>query len=108
MIDRFIDEMWLARGLAANSLNAYRRDLNALANWLAPRGLTSATAEDLFGYLSHRQRAGYNARSTARSLSCLRNFYRWLVDRGELRPRGVGNRAGRGRVIAIGNNPSPG
>jgi integrase/recombinase XerD len=85
VIDRFIDEMWLARGLAANSLNAYRRDLNALANWLAPRGLTSATAEDLFGYLSHRQRAGYNARSTARSLSCLRNFYRWLVDRGELR-----------------------
>jgi integrase/recombinase XerD len=84
VIDRFIDEMWLARGLAANSLNAYRRDLNALANWLAPRALISATSEDLFGYLSHRQRSGYHARSTARSLSCLRNFYRWLVDRGEL------------------------
>jgi integrase/recombinase XerD len=85
LIDRFVDDLWLTRGLAANSLSAYRRDLTALARWLAPRPLATAAADDLFDYLGHRQRCGYHARSTARQLSCLRNFYRWLVDRGELR-----------------------
>jgi integrase/recombinase XerD len=82
LIDQFIDELWLSRGLAANTLAAYRRDLTALATWLAPRELGDARAKDLFDYLGFRHEAGFHARSTARLLSCLRGFYRSLVERG--------------------------
>ena len=34
-LDRFIDALWLEEGLSANSLAAYRRDLNGLASWLS-------------------------------------------------------------------------
>lgn len=84
LIDQFIDHLWLSRGLAANTLAAYRRDLAALARWLSPRQLGDARAEDLFDYLGHRHDAGFHARSTARLLSCLRGFYRALVERGVL------------------------
>jgi integrase/recombinase XerD len=85
LVDQFIDDLWLSRGLAANTLAAYRRDLAALAVWLAPRELGDARAKDLFDYLGHRHEAGFHARSTARLLSCLRGFYRSLVERGVLK-----------------------
>jgi integrase/recombinase XerD len=80
-IDRFLDDLWMSRGVAANTIAAYRRDLAAFAVWLAPRPLHDAAASDLFAYLGHRQGSGYQARSTARALSALRAFYRFLLDR---------------------------
>ncbi len=74
--------MWLQRGLAANTLQAYRRDLEAFARWLAPRTLDQAGMDDLFQFLGERQKAGYSSRSTARLLSCLRGFYRHLTEQG--------------------------
>lgn len=83
LIDRFVDDLWLQRGLADNTLAAYRRDLTALARWLGPtRSLAELGRADLFDYLSHRFGIGYRPRSTARLLSCLRGFYRWLLERG--------------------------
>jgi integrase/recombinase XerD len=84
LIDQFIDDRWLSRGLASNTLAAYRRDLTALALWLGPRRLDQVSAKDLFDYLGYRQGLGFHARSSARLLSCLRGFYRWLVERGTL------------------------
>lgn len=85
LIDQHLDELWLGRSLAANTLAAYRRDLEAFARWLAPRRLEDAGIVDLFGYLGHRHELGYHARSTARLVSCLRGFYRALLDRGVLK-----------------------
>ncbi|MDZ7826827.1 MAG: site-specific tyrosine recombinase XerD [Gammaproteobacteria bacterium] len=83
LIDAWIDDLWLQRGLADNSLAAYRRDLTALAGWLGPdRRLAAVNRSDLFDYLSHRYARGFSPRSTARVLSCLRGFYRWLLERG--------------------------
>jgi integrase/recombinase XerD len=82
LIDRHLDAMWLQRGLAANTLQAYRRDLETFAKWLAPRSLDRAGTDDLFEFLGERQAAGYSSRSTARLLSCLRGFYRQLAEQG--------------------------
>jgi integrase/recombinase XerD len=38
MIDRFIDSLWMEAGLARLTLEAYRRDLELYARWLAPGG----------------------------------------------------------------------
>jgi integrase/recombinase XerD len=85
LIDQHLDEMWLSRALAANTLAAYRRDLEAFARWLSPCALQEARASDLLEYLGHRHEQGFHARSTARLLSCLRGFYRALVERGVLK-----------------------
>ena len=34
-IDRFLDAVWMERGLSPNTLAAYRADLSALERWLA-------------------------------------------------------------------------
>jgi len=83
LIDTYIDDLWLQRGLSPNTLDAYRRDLAGLARWLGPqRALVGVGRADLFEFLSDRYLRGYKPRSTARLLSCLRSFYRWLLERG--------------------------
>jgi integrase/recombinase XerD len=37
-VSKFLDAVWMERGLSANTLAAYRADLTALARWLAERG----------------------------------------------------------------------
>ncbi|MFA5676896.1 MAG: site-specific tyrosine recombinase XerD [Pseudomonas sp.] len=82
-IDRFLDALWLERGLAQLTLQSYRTDLTLLAGWLAGRGgLYAVTRGDLMEHLAWRMRAGYSARSTARLLSCVRGFYRHALREG--------------------------
>jgi integrase/recombinase XerD len=82
-IDRYLDELWLERGLAANTLAAYRRDLVQLARSL-PRPLLDATTEELLRCVADRFQAGYQTRSAARWLSCVKGFYRHQVRKGRL------------------------
>jgi integrase/recombinase XerD len=82
-IDTFLDELWLERGLSANTLAAYRRDLTALAV-AVDRPLLTVTPQNLLDCLAQRFRHGYRARSSARWLSCVRGFYRHQVYKGRL------------------------
>lgn len=81
LIDRFADALWLERGLSDNTLAAYRSDLAHLAGWLAHHGSTleAAGRADLLAYIHARVEAGARPRSTARLLSSMRRFYRYLV-----------------------------
>lgn len=81
LIEQFLDGLWLERGLSENTLQAYRRDLSSFAEWLALSGkqMTAVQRQDVTHWLSHRLSAGIKARSTARSLSCLRGLYRYLL-----------------------------
>ena len=81
LIDRFVDSLWLERGLSANTLAAYRTDLGKLAAWLDQQGssLLTLQALDLQAYLAWRVDHGFKATSTARLLSALRRFYQYLV-----------------------------
>jgi integrase/recombinase XerD len=81
-LDRFIDALWLEDGLSPNTLGAYRRDLQALADWLAHeetgRTLVSASETDLLGYTLARHNVTKPS-SAGRRLSVFRRFYRWAV-----------------------------
>ena len=81
LIDKYIDSLWLEKGLSQNTLDSYQRDLKALTKWLdeSNRSLRSVRREDLLKYLADRMGSGIKARSTARALSCLRSFYRYLL-----------------------------
>lgn len=81
IIDRFIDALWLEKGLSDNTLKAYRSDLEKFVHWISRRNLelTSVRREHVMGYLADRMGLGLKARSTARCLSCLRALYRYLL-----------------------------
>ena len=84
VIDRFADALWMENGLSENTLSAYRRDLYRLSAWLKQRHATLAAAQsaDLLGFLAQQYRDGRALRSSARLLSSLRRFYRYLVREG--------------------------
>ena len=81
-LGQFLDALWLEDGLSANSLAAYRRDLQGLTDWLAQHApghtLISATEDDLNAYAQARH-AGSQPASVRRRLSVFRRFYRWAV-----------------------------
>jgi integrase/recombinase XerD len=81
IIDKFLDTIWMERGLSVNTLGAYRADLMALKRWLAQRdtSLIYATRADLLAFIAWRAKEGAKPRSTARQLSSFRRFYRFLL-----------------------------
>lgn len=81
LVERFLDALWLERGLSENTLAAYRSDLLGLSVWLQGRevDLLGAGRADLLGYLQQRVEQGAKPRSSARLLSSMRRFYRYLV-----------------------------
>ncbi|EXJ15121.1 site-specific tyrosine recombinase XerD [Imhoffiella purpurea] len=85
IIEGFADALWMERGLSRNTLSAYQSDLRAFALWVARergRDLAQAQREDLLGYLTLLADQGRKPRSTARLLSCLRQFYQHLLRTG--------------------------
>jgi integrase/recombinase XerD len=84
LIARFLDAVWMERGLSVNTLAAYRADLTALARWLKTHGMAieDATREELLAFIAARVKGGARPRSTARQLSSFRRFFRYLVREG--------------------------
>ena len=80
-IEAFLEVLLVERGVAANTLAAYRRDLTDAGNSLS-LPLDQATEEDLRGYLTGLNRAGLSARTVARRLSALRQFFRFCIVEG--------------------------
>ncbi len=83
-IGRFLDAVWMERGLSPNTLAAYRADLTALTRWLTAHRVlvTRTTRSDVLGFIASRVEAGARPRSTARQLSSFRRFFRFLVREG--------------------------
>ena len=84
VIDRFLDAIWMERGLSENTLGAYRADLLALNQRLTGKGvdLVAASKSDILDYISWRVEGGAKPRSTARQLSSFRRFFRYLLREG--------------------------
>src|SRR5260221_9797125 len=84
LISLFRDMVAAERGGAANTLEAYSRDLDDLAGYLATRKRTvsSATTADLRSYLAALSDRGFAASSVARRLSAIRQLYRFLCAEG--------------------------
>ncbi len=81
-IDLFLDFCKVERGLAANTLEAYSRDLARLATFLGARGraiVDDVTAADVIDHLIELAGAGLAPRSRARALVAIRSWCRHLV-----------------------------
>jgi integrase/recombinase XerC len=81
-------QAWLKdeKRFSAHTLDAYSRDLSAFFAFLAdhlgyPPGLKDLRdleANDFRGWLAARARRGLSKTSSARALSTLRGFFRWM------------------------------
>lgn len=83
-VELFLDMMAAERGAAANTLAAYRRDLEDAAERLTGQGadLVSAQTEHLEALLTGLAEDGLSAATSARRLSALKRFYRFLLKEG--------------------------
>ena len=85
-LDRFADSLWLNDGLARNTIESYRRDLQQFARWLEGTrraNLLTAGAADLHRHLAWRIEAKRaKPRSTSRLVSSLKRFFRFAQREG--------------------------
>jgi integrase/recombinase XerD len=78
----FLDMLAAEQGAGENTLDAYRRDLTDLSEFLGKTGqsFASATTEALRAYLSDLDTRGFKSSSVARRLSALRHLFRFLLN----------------------------
>jgi integrase/recombinase XerD len=77
----FLDFILVEKGLAPNSITSYGRDLRGFLDYLRREGkpISETTREDVRNFLAALYQRGLSARSAARHLVSLRNFFRFLV-----------------------------
>jgi len=82
MIGLFLDMLAAEQGAGRNTLDAYRRDLTDLSDFLARSGqnFASATTDGLRTYLADLDTRGFKSSSAARRLSALRHLFRFLLN----------------------------
>ena len=78
-IDAYLDHLRVERALAANTLEAYARDLGQLARSVGEVEARDIDAGQLASLFRDNVARGFGARSSARQLSALRGFFRFLV-----------------------------
>ena len=83
----YLDYARVEKGLAANSISNYQRDLTHFCQFLGSRGksLADADRDDIRAFLAGLYGRGLSARSVARHLISLRSFFRFLAKEGRIR-----------------------
>ncbi|QYJ94547.1 site-specific tyrosine recombinase XerD [Shewanella spartinae] len=81
LIEPFLDDLWAAKGLSDHTLQAYRSDLSHFDRYLNKQGssLLLASQAEVRDYLALRVEQGFAKTSSARLLSSLRRFYKYLL-----------------------------
>ncbi|MDD9798232.1 MAG: site-specific tyrosine recombinase XerD [Alphaproteobacteria bacterium] len=80
-LDAFLEMLAAEQGAAANTLDAYKRDLRLYHNFLTQRkrDALSAREEDIADFMEHLAKLGRAASSVARQLSAIKKFHLFLM-----------------------------
>lgn len=81
ILDAFIDNIWIEKGLSQNTLDSYRSDLEQFSSWLKKNNLSyiKTSKKEILSYLSFLFQKGLGSKTVARKLSSLKSFFRYLV-----------------------------
>jgi len=85
-IEAFLEMQAAECGAAQNTLDAYRRDLIILHDFLHQQGIPikEASTQDLRNYLEFITKQGYAIKTQSRRISSMREFYRFLYSENQI------------------------
>ncbi len=87
-ISGYLDHLIVDRGLAFLSVQAYAADMKGFTGFLRQRSIQNTTEiqrEDILVFLARLDREGLSPRTRARKISCIKGFFRFLADSGQIR-----------------------
>jgi integrase/recombinase XerD len=82
LIESFLNYLFVERGLAKNTLNSYRQDLNFYKQYLSKNnisGFSQTSKANIVNFMSNQKDKGISSNSIARRLTAIKSFYRFLV-----------------------------
>ena len=81
VLSEFVDYLRVEKGLASNTVAAYRRDMRKLAKYAESLGreLAQLCRDDLDGWMSSLLAEGLSPRSSGRALHASRAFFRFMT-----------------------------
>jgi site-specific recombinase XerD len=85
VIQRFLDCYWVKYGVSRDTLKAYRTDLIAVDRWMLTfrrKSLITATERDVRDFLETKYALKKRTVQNMPSLSCVKRFYRFLLEHG--------------------------
>ncbi|WP_299441181.1 tyrosine recombinase [uncultured Rhodospira sp.] len=81
-VETFLEMMAVDRGASPHTLDAYRRDLALLGDFLGGTAIDRASTDDLRAFLQDQAARGMAPRTAARRRAALRQFYAFLAAEG--------------------------
>ncbi len=92
-IEDYLGWLKLERGLSANSIAAYKRDLYEFARLNAGTAVEKVTAQTAAAYLKQLGQLGRKPTTVARKISALKRFFGYLVDSATIKENPLGGLA---------------
>jgi len=89
-IEDYISHLKLERGLSANSVTAYKRDLYEFAELNDGLGVEKVTPQTAAAYLKRLGELGRKPTTIARKISALKRFFAYLADIGTIKENPLG------------------
>lgn len=86
-IAAFLAHLQVERRMSAHTLDAYRRDLDALQGWCKKKSIVDVAAldgEQIRAFIAAEHRRGLSPKSVQRRLSACRSFFAWMLKNGHL------------------------
>ncbi len=84
ILSQYLDYLSVEKGLARNTVSAYRSDLQRLGRFLGSRKVEATTQSDLVEILRKMRLEGSSPRSVARWLVAVRGFFAYLLAEGRM------------------------
>ncbi|MFZ5943436.1 MAG: site-specific tyrosine recombinase XerD [Bacillota bacterium] len=88
LINNFLNFLLIEKGLAANTIASYQRDLLGFVKYLKKYNCTNfngVNPEHLVGFISSLKKDGRAASTIARQIAALKSFFKFLVREGYLK-----------------------
>ncbi|MBU1006908.1 MAG: site-specific tyrosine recombinase XerD [Candidatus Omnitrophica bacterium] len=88
LIEEFLGYLSVERGLAKNTLEAYKRDLTGFLNYLKSRKVTSVddiTRQKVTSFMLAEKDRGLSSNSISRELACLKSFFKFLLNENKVK-----------------------
>jgi integrase/recombinase XerD len=82
LIDSFLTYLTVVKGLSKNTLESYQRDIQKLSSFLEKNGINNVDQVDykyILDFLSNLKEKDLNARSIARTLISIRQYFKYLL-----------------------------